>query len=97
MAEAILKSSPILELTTKQASRLADRPITPPRGRKPFLVRALYLNAHNGRYDVYESQSRLWVVHTSLGARSYPMRHSALVVILDGRPANVYVTASMGE
>ena len=59
----------------------------------PSLVRAVYSNGGTGGYYLQRTDASLWVAHQSLGV-STGERRSALLVCLDFKPSQVFVTSS---
>lgn len=59
----------------------------------PSLVRAVYSNGGTGGYYLQRTDASLWVAHQSLGVSTGEHR-SALLVCLEFKPSQVFVTSS---
>jgi len=63
---------------------------------KAFLIRGLVLFEGTGAFQVYAKDEVLWVVHSSLGKGPVRMTRRPVVVFLDRRPEEIYVSAGAG-
>lgn len=88
-----LHAKRIVAMTPESAARLAGTNYRCAKGKKPFLVRAVYFNAGTGGFQFYRLEDTLWVTHESLGERGQ-VHKSAMVVNLDFIPKEAYATAS---
>lgn len=93
-AEAELQKIPLLPLSEAQARKFTGESYSCPKGKRPFLTRALFGHAGTGRFWVYRINREIWVLHESLGSEFVSSR-TALVVNLDFDPAQAYVTVSI--
>lgn len=96
-AQPMLQSQVIVPLSMAQARGLTAQKFVAPKGTKPFLVRAVYLNAGTGGFSVSQLGQRLMVYHMCLGGRAVPMKRWALVVFLKSRPTQLFTEVSMAE
>jgi hypothetical protein len=89
-----LQKIPLIPLSDAQARKFTGAYYLCPKGKRPFLVRALYGFAGTGKFWVYRIKREIWVLHESLG-REFASQRTALVVNLDFDPAKAYVTVSI--
>jgi hypothetical protein len=97
LAEALLAQLPIVELGHEEAAQLVGGTLPQAPGTQPYLVRGVCLNRSTGSFSAFLLEGRLWVHHASLGRRAVPMKRQVLVLQLERRPAEVFVTCSMAE
>ena len=90
-----LKTDSIMPLTESRAQWYTGHYYKCKKGKKPYLVRAIYGQGGTGRYTLSKIGTSLWVMHGSLGAPA--MHRSALIVNLDFEPTSVYVTRSIAR
>ncbi len=93
-AEVELRKQPVIPLSDAQARKFTGPYYSCPKGKRPYLVRALYGFADTGKFWVYRIKSEIWVLHESLGTDTTSSR-TALVLNLDFDPSKAYVTASV--
>ncbi len=96
-AEELLQDVPIAELTSERAAEFVGEELPDIPGTQPYLTRGVYLNRATGGFSVFMLEDKLRVHHGSLGRRAVPMKRQALVLQLERKPAEVYVTCSMAE
>jgi len=96
-AERLLQDVAIVELTDQQAAEFIGQALPEAPGTKPYLVRGVYLNRETGGFSVYILEDQLLIRHSSLGSSPSPMKRQALVLQLERRPAEVFVTCSMAQ
>ena len=90
-----LKTESILPLTEDTAKWYTGHYYKCAKGKKPYLIRAIYGQGGTGGYSLYRIGSALWISHGSLGSPA--MNRSALIVNLDFEPTNIYVTRSIAR
>lgn len=93
-AEAELQKVPLLPLSEAQARKFTGEYYSCPKGKRPFLTRALYGFAGTGKFWVYQIKREIWVLHESLGSE-FASSRTALILNLDFDPAKAYVTVSI--
>lgn len=93
-AEQELQKRPIILLSEAQARRFTGDYYTCPKGKRPFLMRALFAPARNGRFWLYRIEREIWVLHESVAVDAVSSR-TAIVANLDFEPARAYVTTSV--
>lgn len=91
-----LFASPIAAITTDQAKIYVGEGYRCPKGKRPYIIRGLYINGGTGGFSIYHWDRNLWVFHGCLGGGG-GLNKSALVVNLDFEPATVYVSASVSD
>ena len=96
-AEKLLKQKSIVLLSLTQARTFTGNQFKPTKAKRPYLVRAVYLNKETGGFSVFLDGNKLIVSHDSLGHSAVPMKRQALVVSLSAQPAQVFVTCGMAE
>jgi len=62
----------------------------------PYLVRAVYGHGGTGAYDVLVSGKSIIIIRGSLG-KSVEYNKFALVVCLENKPENLFVSVSIAE
>lgn len=87
-----LYTDPIVPISEQMAQKYTGGHYRAVRGKKAYLLRALYISGGTGGFDVYRLGNAIWVMHGCLGG-GQPLSRSALVVNLDFMPKKVYVTA----
>lgn len=97
LVQAILRDTSMRRLSAAEASGLVGVALLPGPGMNFYILRAVYLNELNGRYEVRQSGTELEVHHGSLGSHALPMQRGAVIVQLTTEPTKVYVTCSMAE
>jgi hypothetical protein len=93
-AEAELQKIPLIPLSVAQARKFTGAYYSCPKGKRPYLVRALFGFAGTGKFWVYQIKREIWVLHESLG-QDLTSARTALVLNLDFDPARAYVTVSI--
>ena len=93
--EALLKNHPLVEINAATAESLVGKKMAIAGEQRPYLVRSLHFAAH-GEYTVERDQTSLRVHHRSLGFDA-PILRQGLVVLLAGRPTDVFVSCSMAR
>ncbi len=93
-AESELQKKQFVVLSEAQARKFTGIYYSCPKGKRPFLVRALFGYAGTGAFYVYRSGREICVAHESLGTEFFSAR-SALVVNLDSEPTAIYVSVSI--
>jgi hypothetical protein len=96
-AERLLEDVSILELSDEQAAEFVGVALPGAPGTRPYLTRGLYLNRQTTMFTVYVREDRLVVYHGTLGTSPLPMRRQALVLQLERKPSEVFVTCTMAE
>jgi hypothetical protein len=96
-AEELLQDVSIVELTAEQAAGFVGAALPDMPGTQPYLTRGVYLNRGTGAFSVYVLENQLLVHHSCLGRRAVPMKRQALVLQLERKPEDVFVTCSMAE
>ena len=96
-AEELLEEVAIVPLTREEATEFLGEELSDVPGAEPYLTRGIYLNRATGSFSVYILEDQLRIHHRSLGRRAVPMKRQALVLQLERKPAEVYVTCSMAE
>ncbi len=94
-AQAMLADVSFRVLTEHEASALTLTPQKAEAGMKFYLVRAVCLNAANGKFMVDRIGPSLRVFHGCLGLEAVPMKRAALMVELASPPSEVFVDCSM--
>ncbi len=93
----LLSNHSAVKLSSEQAARFATGPYLPGSERTAYLVRAVYYSDATGSFQIRSFRDALWVAHYSLGGYFTRMKHRPLIVLLEGTPTQIYVTASMVE
>ncbi len=96
-AQKLLHDVSIVQLTNEEAAEFIGEELPDVPGTQPYLTRGVYLNRATGAFSVYILEDQLRVHHRSLGRRAVPMKRQALVLQLERKPAEVYITCSMAE
>ncbi|EEF57367.1 hypothetical protein [Pedosphaera parvula] len=85
-----------VELSDEQARFFTGHYFHSSKGKKPYLLRAVYGHGGTGKYTVSRNGSSVLVLHGSLG-HSDASHKSALVVNLDFVPIETYVETEIDE
>ena len=93
--EALLKSHPLVELDSAMAESLTGKKMLITGEQRRYLVRSLRFAAY-GEYTDDRDQTSLRIHHRSLGFDA-PILRQGLVVLLTGRPKDVFVSCSMAR
>ena len=93
--EALLKSHPLVDIDAATAESLIGKKIAIAGEQRPALVRSLHFAAHR-EYTFERDQTSLRVHRRSLGFDA-PILRQGLVVLLAGRPKDVFVSCSMAS
>ena len=96
-AEELLEDVSIVELNAERAVEFIGAALPDVPGTQPYLTRSVYLNRGTGSFSVYILGNQLLVHHGSLGRTAVPMKRQALVLQLEHKPQDVFVTCSMAE
>lgn len=96
-AEVLLQDVSVVELSAEQAAEFIGEALPDQPGTQPYLARGVYLNRGTGSFSVYILENQLLVHHASLGRRAVPMKRQALVLQLEQKPQDVFLTCSMAE
>lgn len=96
-AEETLNDVSCRALSREEVTRFLGKPFQISGGRKPYLVRGLYLNRGTGAFTLYSKDDELVVEHGSLGRHAVPMKRQCLVVFLERPATRVFVTVHMDE
>ena len=96
-AQTLLKSKIGVSLSVQQARYFVGKDFKFSKGKTPFLVRAVYLNADTGNFAVYRRGDAIEVFHGCLGASPVPMKRWALVVFLNNSPKAAYADCGMAR
>jgi hypothetical protein len=96
-AEELLQDVSIVQLSSEEAAEFIGEALPEVPGTKPHLTRGVYLNRATGAFSVSTQEDQLRVHHDSLGRRAVPMKRQALVLQLERKPTEVFVTCSMAE
>jgi hypothetical protein len=96
-AEVLLQDVSIVEFTAEQAAAFIGKALPDQPDTQPYLTRGVYLNRGTGSFSVYTLENQLLVHHGSLGRRAVSMKRQALVLQLERKPRDVFVTCSMAE
>ncbi|MFC2023900.1 hypothetical protein ACFLT5_04115 [Chloroflexota bacterium] len=96
-AEEHLQDVSIVELTAEQAAEFIGAALPDVPGTQPYLTRGVYLNRGTGAFSAYTLENQLLVHHSSLGHSAVPMKRQALVLQLELKPRDVFLTCSMAE
>ena len=95
-AEAELQKIPLIPLSHAQARKFTGAYYSCPKGKRPYLIRALFGYGGTGKFWVYQIKREIWVLHESLG-QDFTSTRTGLVVNLDFDPAKAYVTVSIAK
>jgi hypothetical protein len=95
-AEKLLEKVSSVEISMEQFSRYVATKPPIPAGRKPFLVRGVYLNV-SGSFFIFFKDDMLFVNHGCMGRHAVPMKRQCLVVLLEKAPRQVYISCDMVE
>jgi hypothetical protein len=95
-AEKLLENVTVLEISPEQFALFAGKAISVPAGRRPFLVRGVYLN-ESGAFRISIRADLLLVDHGCMGRHAVPMKRRCLVVLLERAPKQAFVTCVMVE
>ena len=95
IVEALLKNHPLVEIDAAMAESLTGKKLLMTGEQRRYLVRTLRFAAH-GEYTVERDQTSLRIHHRSLGFDA-PILRQGLVVLLTGRPKDVFVSCSMAR
>lgn len=93
--EALLKNHALVEIDGTTVQLLIGRPLPTMGEQRHYLVRSLHFAAH-GEYTVERDQTSLRIHHRSLGFDA-PIIRQGIVVLLTGRPTDVFVSCSMAR
>ena len=93
--EALLKKHPLVEVDSAMAESLTGKKMLITGEQRHYLVRSLRFAAH-GEYTVERDQTPLRIHYRSLGFDA-PRLRQGLVVLLTGRPNDVFVSCSMAR
>ena len=93
--EALLKNHSLVEVDAAMAESLTGKKMLITGEQRHYLVRSLRFAAH-GEYTVDRDQTSLRIHHRSLGFDA-PILRQGLVVLLTGRPKDVFVSCSMAR
>jgi len=93
-AEAELQKIPLIPLSHAQARKFTGAYYSCPKGKRPYLIRALFGYGGTGKFWVYRIKREVWVLHESLG-QDFTSTRTGLIVNLDFDPAKAYVTVSI--
>jgi hypothetical protein len=96
-AQNLLKQKSIVPLSLAQAKTFTSGQFKQVKAKRPYLVRAVYLNKGTGAYSVFLRGKKLVVSHGSLGRSDVPMKRQALIVYLSALPTEVFVVCEMAE
>ena len=91
-----LKDRGYIAITSEQAKYFTGPYFSCPRGKNPYLVRAVYGHGGTGGYSVKREGRKLLVEHDSLGRRNSANK-SALIVNLDFEPESMYTVVRIAE
>jgi hypothetical protein len=89
-----LAPTPIVAVSETAAQYFTGAYYSCPRGKRPFLIRAVYGFGGTGTFRVFKSGRSVWVIHQSLGD-GVVAHKSALVINLEFEPEHVYTTVSV--
>ena len=64
---------------------------------KPYLVRAVVLDAPTGVFSAYMKGDEFWLNHFYLSRKPVPMKKWPVVIFLEKQPAKVYTNISLAE
>ena len=98
LASAIreLDRTSFVPLSASEAKRLVGATYENRRGRKPYLIRALYAFHGTGQYSLSRCKDFLIVSHGSLGSQ-FECHKDALVVNLAFKPAELFTSVSVAK
>ena len=65
------------------------------KGRKPYLIRAVYGHA-TGRYVLFKRNQEYFLLHASLG-KSSPRHRAAMVINVKGKMENLFIGVNIAE
>lgn len=91
-----LASKPCVALSEDRAKYFTGHWYACPRRKRPFLVRAVYVQGGTGKYLASRRGEDLCIAHGSLGSGG-DYHQSALVVNLDFTPRQTYVEAAIAR
>jgi hypothetical protein len=91
-----LEEVQVVELTAEQAAEYVGEPLPDVPGARPYLVRSL-VKFLPGTYTVDVADGHLGVWHNSLGRGYVEMGRRAIVLQLDRKPEEVYVSAAAAQ
>lgn len=95
-AESELQKNTFIPLSDVKARKYTGHYYICPKGKRPYLVRAVAGFAGTGKFQVYRVGQSIWVAHESLG-RGWASARTAMVVNLDFEPTAAYATVSIIE
>lgn len=91
-----LYAEPFVAITEEQAKIYVGEAYRCPKGKRPYLVRALFISGGTGGFTVYQWDKNIWVFHGCLGGGG-GLNKSAVVVNLEFNLAKVYVSAEVSD
>lgn len=96
-SQRMLLKQEVMELSASQFQALTGKPVadSSAQSKRPYLVRAVYFHRKAPGFSVHYDGARIWVHHDSVGTYRPPMKRRALVVLLNSRPQEVFVTCSI--
>lgn len=95
---ALLKNRPVLEITLAHAKSLIGKErISFKDKTRPYLVRALYGHKRTGGFSIGDLNKNVWIHHSSLGRFHPKFGKQPLVIFLDFKPENIYITVDINE
>ncbi len=98
--QSLLSKKPFIPLTLKQAALYRGRPLKSSTGKRPYLVRGIYIHlwglTGNRGFIVSKHGTKVWVDQVSMGQAAKTNR-SCLVIFLDFMPTDIFVTTSTAE
>jgi hypothetical protein len=95
-AQFDLQKKSFIALSEAAARKLTGHYYSCPRGKRPYLVRAVAGFAGTGKFHVYRIEQAVLISHESLG-RGWATSRTALVLNLDFEPNAAYATVSIIE
>jgi hypothetical protein len=96
-AEAMLSSTPILQISSSDAAKFLGGVELDRSSGKYFLARGCVQNEATGRFRISVSGKELLVSHVSLGTTQAEPKNRALVVVLNEQPADVFVACGLAQ
>lgn len=93
--EALLKNEALVLIDADTAQSLTAKTMAVSGEQQRYLARSLHFAAH-GEYSVDRDQTSLRIHHRSLGFDA-PIVRQGLVVLLNGRPKDVFVSCSIAR
>lgn len=89
-----LQKSAFVPISEAVARAYTGHYYTCPKGKQPYLIRALVGYAGSGRFRLHKVGTEVWILHASLGDE-FTLSRTALIVNLDFIPSRAFVSVSI--